>query len=100
MQPGKDADAGNLQGASGENNAGGRTELGGGDQSDPDDATPGNQAAQLRLDVRGHSKRTVAQPPTLVVALEQGGGALTAAPVAAKILDYYFGQRTLTQAQP
>jgi penicillin-binding protein 2 len=40
--------------------------------------------------------------PSIAVAvfLEQGGGALTAAPVAAKILDYYFGQRQLSQAQP
>jgi penicillin-binding protein 2 len=39
--------------------------------------------------------------PEIAVAvfLEQGGGALTAAPVAGKILDYYFGQRNLSQGQ-
>jgi penicillin-binding protein 2 len=33
----------------------------------------------------------------VVVFLEQGNGAGTAAPVAARIIDYYYNQRTLTQ---
>jgi penicillin-binding protein 2 len=39
--------------------------------------------------------------PEIAVAvfLETGGGALTAAPVAGRIFDYYYGQRNLTQGQ-
>ncbi|HXH20635.1 MAG TPA: penicillin-binding protein 2 [Dehalococcoidia bacterium] len=35
----------------------------------------------------------------VVVFLEQGGGALTAAPVAAKIFDYYFQRKNLAEAR-